>query len=85
MTSKFESIFNDKNATDDKTNLNKLFSRKAVSKPVTTSIEPKDSNETITIDNSSEIKSKPKKLNPEYESRTVFVGNLNVGCKKEVN
>lgn len=85
---KFQSIFdtnnNEENVEVD-ASLNKLFKRKARSlviadddaKPIPDLKGVKE-----------ELKEpeivKKKKRDPEEEKRTVFVGNLNVDCKKEV-
>lgn len=83
MTSKFESIFQDANV---KPSLNKLFSRKVESVPVESTAAEDTNNNNVETNKATtdETKTKLKKLDPEYESRTVFVGNLAAGCKKEV-
>jgi hypothetical protein len=82
-TQQYESIFKDSNV---KPNLNKLFSRPVKAKPALTK---QDEEENLTAN---EIKKEEatvqvprKKFDAEFESRTVFVGNLAVGCKKEVS
>lgn len=77
---KFESIF--KSSDDVDPSLNKLFTRKLASKKknIEDLIPDLDEN----IDETDEPKTKrPKKLSPETEKRTIFVGNLNNDCKKE--
>ena len=85
MTSNFESIFKDSNVN---TNLNKLFSRKAKSLPIKVKedeqIVDENAEEEEEEQEDKNAKKQIKKFDPEYESRTVFVGNLISGCKKEV-
>ncbi len=74
MSAKFESIFSSNPDVDP--NLSKIFERKLKPKKEKISAaEPKKPEDT---------KKKLKKLDPESEKRTVFVGNLHSGCKKEV-
>ena len=80
MTSNFESIFKDSNVN---TNLNKLFSRKAKSLPIKVEEDEQIVEEKVEEEDEN-AKKLIKKFDPEYESRTVFVGNLISGCKKEV-
>lgn len=80
MTSNFESIFKDSNVN---TNLNKLFSRKAKSLPIKVEEDEQIVDEKVEEEDEN-AKKLIKKFDPEYESRTVFVGNLISGCKKEV-
>lgn len=78
---KFESIF--KSSDDVDPNLNKLFTRKLA--PKKKNIEDLIFDLDENIDETDEPKTKrPKKLSPETEKRTIFVGNLNNDCKKEV-
>jgi RNA recognition motif-containing protein len=83
MTSNFESIFKDSNVN---TNLNKLFSRKVKSLPIKVKEDEQivDENAEEEEQEDENAKKQIKKFDPEYESRTVFVGNLISGCKKEV-
>ena len=80
MATKFESIFKDSNV---KPSLNKLFSRKAKAEPKAVQEEEEVEAESKPLNDEVEEK-KVKKFDAEYESRTVFVGNLKVACKKEV-
>ena len=80
MATKFESIFKDSNV---KPSLNKLFSRKAKAEPKAVQEEEEIEAESKPLNDEVEEK-KVKKFDAEYESRTVFVGNLKVACKKEV-
>lgn len=80
MTTKFESIF--ASSTDVDPDLNKIFTRKVAKKGPKKNIEIPDMEEMIEDDE--EMKpTRPKKLSPETEKRTIFVGNLNTDCKKE--
>jgi len=87
MTSNFESIFNSKETKVDP-GLNKIFTRK-VNKHTDVEKKKKTKNAEIPdidgIENDYEsTKIRQKKMTPETEKRTVFVGNLNTDCKKEV-
>lgn len=79
---KFESIFDTDNNEVDK-NLNKLFARKARALVVDEDTKPIPDLKGVKEELKKPEIVKKKKRDPEEEKRTVFVGNLNVDCKKE--
>ena len=81
-TQQYESIFKDSNV---KPNLNNLFSRPAKPKPVSEKQKDDEPTQKETPKAEEEVQVPRKKFYAEFESRTVFVGNLVVGCKKEVS
>ena len=84
MAAKFESIFSSSTAEVDP-DLNKIFARK-VKKEKLKKNEEIPNMDNIEDDDDERIpNNKPKKLSPETEKRTIFIGNLNTDCKKEVN
>jgi hypothetical protein len=82
---KFESIF-DKDINEVDQSLDKLFKRKRalVAEEEKAIPDLKGVKEELKTTPEIDLKKK-KKRDPEEEKRTVFVGNLNVDCKKEVH
>ncbi len=83
----FKSIFSSNENVDQ--SLNKIFTKKIVKKEKNPIVEG-DSETTSKSKDEEEIVQDTKrkfgsKRDPEIENRTCFVGNLHVGCKKEVN
>ena len=81
MAENFESIFSA--STENTEKVNKLFTRKARKLKLKDDLPDIDEEE-IKKSDQQQIK-KSKKLDPEQEKRTIFVGNLPTDCKKEVN
>ena len=89
MNTEFQSIFSSNENVD--ANLSKIFKRKVDNKVNKNELEDILSNsseddEEIAAANSKGAKqSLVKKRNAESENRTIFIGNLNCDCKKEVH
>ena len=84
---KFQSIFNTNNNEEVEVDesLNKLFKRKARSLVIgDDDLKPIPDLKGVKEELKEPEIVKKKKRDPEEEKRTVFVGNLNVDCKKEV-
>lgn len=79
MAENFESIFSA--STENTEKVNKLFTRKARKLKLKDDLPDIDEEE-IKKSDQQQIK-KSKKLDPEQEKRTIFVGNLPTDCKKE--
>ena len=88
MAANFESIFSSA-TTQVGPDLNKIFSRKVKKEKDTETKKKTKSSEIPDMDEMNDdyepLSTKPKKLSPETEKRTIFVGNLSTDCKKEVN